>query len=114
MGSGYVLQEDGAINGLVATRSKANKGTERCNGYEVRASGPDKAGHRGDEQSGVERYPSTNEVGRHGPKGRSDNQASILGDSQERDALDGKFSLHRSRNDSNSLHPELAMCISNH
>lgn len=105
MRSGYKLQKDGTIHGLIPTGSKSNKGAERGNSYKVGTSCTNKSCHGGDEQRNVESETATDEISRHGPDTRSDNEAGVFGDTKKGDSLDGKFCAHRGGDDGDGLHP---------
>lgn len=109
MSSWYEFEEDGTINRLVASSAEADECAKCCNGHKVGTAGARDAGHSRDQKRDVEGEAAANEVGSHGPECRSNDQARVLGDGQEGDALHIELVPDSWADDGDSLEPELNM-----
>ena len=91
MGAREELEEDGAVDGEVASHTKRPEGGEAADGGEVGRAGGDHAEDRGHAESQVEGPAPPEDVAAEAPEHGADEQAYVLAECQQRGALGAEF-----------------------
>ena len=83
MRSGEEFEEDGAVDGEVATDAHTPEGGKDADGGEVGGTGRDEAEDGGDADGEIESQPSTEDVTAKAPKDGPRQQADVLRERQQ-------------------------------